>query len=59
MPKPLTSGAKSDGRFGKQDFAFYQRRTSTAVHSSCDEQVRTDLIPTTLAMERTQWRAGV
>jgi len=22
MPKPLTSGAKSDGRFGKQDFAY-------------------------------------
>lgn len=22
MPKPLTSGAKADGRFGKQDFAY-------------------------------------
>jgi transposase len=22
LPKPLSSGAKSDGRFGKQDFAF-------------------------------------
>ena len=22
MPKPLTSGAKSDGRFGKQDFVY-------------------------------------
>ena len=22
LPKPLTSGAKSDGRFGKQDFAY-------------------------------------
>jgi hypothetical protein len=21
-PKPMTSGAKSDGRFGKQDFAY-------------------------------------
>lgn len=22
VPKPLTSGAKSDGRFGKQDFVY-------------------------------------
>ena len=22
VPKPLTSGAKADGRFGKQDFAY-------------------------------------
>jgi hypothetical protein len=22
LPKPLTSGAKSKGRFGKQDFAY-------------------------------------
>jgi len=22
LPKPMTSGAKSDGRFGKQDFAY-------------------------------------
>jgi hypothetical protein len=22
LPKPLTSGAKADGRFGKQDFAY-------------------------------------
>ena len=22
MPKPLTSGAKADGRFGKQDFVY-------------------------------------
>ena len=22
LPKPLTSGAKSEGRFGKQDFAY-------------------------------------
>src|SRR5262250_3290009 len=22
MPKPMTSGAKSDGRFGKQDFVY-------------------------------------
>jgi hypothetical protein len=22
MPKPTTSGAKSEGRFGKQDFAY-------------------------------------
>ena len=26
LPKPLTSGAKSDGRFGKQDFAYYHDR---------------------------------
>ena len=26
LPKPLTSGAKSDGRFGKQDFAICPRR---------------------------------
>ncbi len=28
VPKPLTSGAKSDGRFGKPDF-IYQRATDT------------------------------
>jgi hypothetical protein len=22
LPKPMTSGAKADGRFGKQDFAY-------------------------------------
>jgi hypothetical protein len=22
MPKPMTSGAKSDGRFGRQDFVY-------------------------------------
>jgi transposase len=22
LPKPMTSGAKSDGRFGKQDFVY-------------------------------------
>jgi hypothetical protein len=26
LPKPQTSGAKSDGRFGKQDFVYCQRR---------------------------------
>ena len=28
VPKPLTSGAKADGRFGKQDF-IYQPETDT------------------------------
>lgn len=26
VPKPLTSGAKADGRFGKQDFAYLPDR---------------------------------
>ena len=26
MPKPLTSGAKSDGRFGKQDFVYLPKK---------------------------------
>jgi transposase/macrodomain Ter protein organizer (MatP/YcbG family) len=26
LPKPLTSGAKADGRFGKQDFAYLSER---------------------------------
>src|ERR1700743_1721728 len=36
LPKPQTSGAKSDGRFGKQDFV-YLRRTPIAVRlgSNC------------------------
>ena len=25
MPKPMTSGAKSEGRFGKQDFVYLPR----------------------------------
>ena len=25
MPKPLTSGAKAEGRFGKQDFVYFAR----------------------------------
>jgi hypothetical protein len=25
LPKPLTSGAKSEGRFGKQDFVYLPR----------------------------------
>ena len=25
-PKPLTSGAKADGRFGKQDFVYHARQ---------------------------------
>ena len=31
VPKPLTSNSKADGRFGKQDFVYVQRRTNTAV----------------------------
>jgi transposase len=30
VPKPLTSGAKADGRFGKQDFIYRPRTTPTA-----------------------------
>ena len=30
LPKPMTSGAKSDGRFGKQDFVYLPRRMSIA-----------------------------
>ena len=26
MPKPLTSGAKAEGRFGKQDFVYIRER---------------------------------
>jgi hypothetical protein len=28
LPKPQTSGAKSDGRFGKQDFVYCQRKSN-------------------------------
>ena len=31
LPKPMTSGAKSDGRFGKQDFVYLPRKMSIAV----------------------------
>ena len=30
LPKPMTSGAKSEGRFGKQDFVYIRRRMSIA-----------------------------
>ena len=30
LPKPMTSGAKSEGRFGKQDFVYMPRRMSIA-----------------------------
>ena len=30
LPKPMTSGAKAEGRFGKQDFVYSRRRTSIA-----------------------------
>jgi len=36
LPKPQTSGAKSEGCFGKQDFAYCQRRTSIAVQLGSD-----------------------
>jgi hypothetical protein len=31
VPKPLTSGAKADGRFGKQDFVYNAGQDNTAV----------------------------
>ena len=31
LPKPMTSDAKAEGRFGKQDFRYVPRRTSIAV----------------------------
>ena len=36
LPKPQTSGAKSDGRFGKQDLSIWQRRTPIAVQPGND-----------------------
>ena len=36
LPKPMTSNAKADGRFGKQDFAIRLIRKSTAARlASC------------------------
>jgi len=36
LPKPMTSNAKADGRFGKQDFAICLIRKSTAARlASC------------------------
>ena len=31
LPKPMTSGAKAAGRFGKQDFVYCPMRMSIAV----------------------------
>jgi transposase len=31
LPKPLTSGAKAAGRFGKQDLVYVAAEASTAV----------------------------
>jgi hypothetical protein len=31
VPKPLTSGSKAAGRFGKQDFVYIPKRTPIAV----------------------------
>jgi len=36
LPKPMTSGAKSEGRFGKQDFAYLPGRMSTGVRQESD-----------------------
>src|SRR5436190_171877 len=36
LPKPLTSGAKAEGRFGKQDFAYLPGRMSTGVRQESD-----------------------
>ena len=30
LPKPVTSGANADGRFGKQDFVYLAKRTPIA-----------------------------
>jgi len=43
LPKAMTSGAKSDGRFGKQDFAYLAEKTPIAVllGSGCHTATRT------------------
>src|SRR5678815_2292614 len=42
LPKPMTSGAKSDGRFGKQDFVYMPRRMPIGVRlaSGCPIAIR-------------------
>jgi hypothetical protein len=37
LPKPMTSSAKSEGRFGKQDFVYLRRKTPIALRlgSNC------------------------
>jgi hypothetical protein len=52
LPKPLTSGAKSDGPFSKQDFAFCQRMPPTAVQLGRDCSIATQ-------MKKTARRCGV
>jgi hypothetical protein len=42
LPKPMTSGAKSEGRFGKQDFAYRLTKTGNNMH---EELSRFMLIP--------------
>jgi hypothetical protein len=43
LPKPQTSGAKSEGRFGKQDLRICRRRTPIAVQlgSGCRIVIQT------------------
>ena len=36
LPKPMTSGAKSDGRFGKQDFVYLPEETPIVVRPGSD-----------------------
>jgi transposase len=31
VPRPLTSGAKADGRFGKEDFVYLREENAIAV----------------------------
>jgi hypothetical protein len=31
LPKPMTSGAKAEGRFGKQDFAYSRKLTVVTI----------------------------
>jgi hypothetical protein len=43
MPKPMTSGAKSDGRFGKQDFVLSDLGLSA--HAPIARLLRTRIAP--------------
>jgi transposase len=48
LPKPMTSNSKAEGRFGKQDFRIWLRRTFTFVL-----QVRSS--PTTVRLRKKDW----
>jgi hypothetical protein len=39
LPKPLTSGAKSEGRFGKQDFVYLPEEEPIAVQLGIDHHI--------------------